>query len=77
MTTHESKIPKNFGLDDVSKFELLTIPETAIFLKTTRATIDKWLHVGTLPRRELTLKIGSKVYFNKAKLINFLNNKTA
>jgi len=57
--------------------ELMTVKEVADFMRTTRATIDKWLHIGTLPREQLTLKVGSKVYFIKQKLIDFLNTKTA
>lgn len=55
----------------------MTIKDVAGFMKTTRATIDKWLHIGTLPREQLTLKVGSKVYFEKQKLIDFLSTKTA
>ena len=56
---------------------LMTVKEVAEFMKTTRATIDKWLFTGTLPRDGLTLKVGAKVYFVKEKLIDFLNSKAA
>ena len=57
--------------------ELMTIKEVAEFLKTTAKTVNKWLYTGTLPRKELTFKIGAKVYFEKHKLMNFISTKQA
>lgn len=57
-------------------FELLTIEDvTKIFHLTNRKTIDNWLYSGTLPR-DLTVKIGRKVFFVKSKLEEFVKNKS-
>lgn len=54
--------------------ELLTVEEVATMLHLkNRKTIDNWLYTGTLPR-ELTLKIGRKLFFVKEKLEEFIKN---
>lgn len=53
----------------------MTIKEVAEFLRTQPQVINNWLYNGTLPRKELTLKIGAKVLFVKEKLINYLTDE--
>lgn len=48
--------------------ELLTVEEVATMLHLkNRKSVDNWLYSGVLPR-ELTMKIGRKLFFVKAKL---------
>lgn len=59
------------------KMELLTVEEvTALLHLKNRKTIDNWLYSGILPR-ELTLKIGRKLFFVKSKLDEFLKTSYA
>ena len=56
--------------------EFLTIEDVMkIFHKKDRKTIDNWLYTGVLPR-SLTIKMGRSVFFDKAKLEDFLKQKT-
>jgi len=55
--------------------QLITIKETAEFLRTSRKTVDVWLCIGTLPRDRISLKIGRKVLIIKDELIKFINEK--
>lgn len=58
--------------------ELMTIEDVKDFFKVKkRKTIDDWLNRGILDRDKLTIKVGSRRFFIKEKLIAFLNTKTA
>jgi len=47
--------------------ELLTLDETAIFLKKSRVTIHAWKKKGLIPY----IRVSNKIYFRKSDLLNF------
>jgi hypothetical protein len=56
--------------------DLLTREETAEFFKAKNAkVISNWLYQEILPRNELTVKIGGRLFFLKEKLEEFILNK--
>lgn len=59
----------------MDNIEIMTVEETAKFLKVPKNTLNSWLSTGTLPREKVSFKIGARRLFRKEKLIEFINNK--
>lgn len=54
----------------------LSIQDVAdMFNLKNKKTVDNWLYTGTLPRN-LTVKLGRHVFFVRAKLEEFIENKS-
>jgi predicted DNA-binding transcriptional regulator AlpA len=69
------KVNSNESNKILSSMELLTAQEVMIIFKKKKPKdIYNMLYAGTLPRN-LTLKIGSNLYFVKSKLEEYLQNQ--
>ena len=65
------EITSALGQEIKSEENLLTRKDTAKFLGVTMPTLNAWEKKGYIR----ATRLGSRVYFNKAKLLNNLNNK--
>ena len=57
--------------------EIMTVEDVAKFLRVPKNTLNSWLSTGTIPRDEVSFKIGARRLFRKEKLIEFINSKSA
>ena len=61
----------------MENLEIMTVNEVALFLKVPKNTLNSWLSNGTIPRNEVSFKIGARRLFRREKLIEFIENKCA
>ncbi len=60
---------------ELDNLEVMTVDEVAKFLKVPKNTLNSWLSTGTIPRDEVSFKIGARRLFCKEKIIKFIEEK--
>jgi len=59
----------------MTNIEVMTNDDVSKFLKVPKNTLNSWLSNGTIPREQVSFKIGARRLFSKEKLVKYIEQK--